>query len=123
VRWPADFPVNRGRPCHKGWTAPALLNTPDRPLSPMTRDAAGALGPDVAGVFGGGRLINEKSYPLGKFARLALSARDQRGLASATRAAIGRRTRAEDVERPCDAPHTAEDRFDPSAQTEQEGAA
>jgi len=90
-----DFPVNQGGLCQKGWTAPALLSTPDRLRTPLLRDADGqqvpvdwdtALdtvaerllrireehGPDGVGVFGGGGLTNEKAYLLGKFARLAL---------------------------------------------------
>ncbi|MFD7258068.1 molybdopterin oxidoreductase family protein [Streptomyces sp. NPDC059874] len=90
-----DFPVNNGGLCQKGWTAPALLTTPDRIRTPMVRDASGTLrptdwdtaldtvasslarlraehGPDAVGVFGGGGLTNEKAYLLGKFARLAL---------------------------------------------------
>ncbi|MFF8829504.1 molybdopterin oxidoreductase family protein [Streptomyces sp. NPDC015131] len=92
---PADFPVNRGGLCRKGWTAPELLTVPDRLRTPLVRDAAGALvpagwpaaldtvtstlrdlrdrhGPDAVGVFGGGGLTNEKAYLLGKFARVAL---------------------------------------------------
>ncbi|MFJ5266335.1 molybdopterin oxidoreductase family protein [Streptomyces sp. NPDC088387] len=90
-----DFPVNRGGLCQKGWTAPALLDTPRRLRTPLVRGADGrqtptdwdtALdtvadrllrirdehGPDAVGVFGGGGLTNEKAYLLGKFARLAL---------------------------------------------------
>jgi assimilatory nitrate reductase catalytic subunit len=92
---PADFPVNRGGLCQKGWTAPALLDTPDRLRHPLVRDADGQLRPtdwntaleavaagirrtrdrhgsDSVAVFGGGGLTNEKAYLLGKFARLAL---------------------------------------------------
>ncbi|GAB3547242.1 assimilatory nitrate reductase catalytic subunit [Actinopolyspora lacussalsi] len=92
---PTDFPTNRGGLCRKGWTAPALLNTPDRLRSPLVRGRDGTLvetdwrsaldliasrlsdirdthGPDAAAVFGGGGLTNEKSYMLGKFARVAL---------------------------------------------------
>jgi assimilatory nitrate reductase catalytic subunit len=92
---PADFPVNRGRLCQKGWTAPQLLDVPDRLRAPMLRDPAGGFvpagwdtalervagqlrrirdehGPDAVAVFGGGGLTNEKAYLLGKFARLAL---------------------------------------------------
>jgi assimilatory nitrate reductase catalytic subunit len=95
VRPLADFPVNAGGLCQKGWTAPALLNTPDRLRHPLVRNASGELspvswdsalehvadrlkrvrqdhGPDAVGVFGGGGLTNEKAYLLGKFARLAL---------------------------------------------------
>ncbi|MET8682025.1 molybdopterin oxidoreductase family protein [Streptomyces sp. NPDC004647] len=92
---PSDFPVNRGRLCQKGWTAPALLDVPDRLRHPLVRSADDELtpvdwntaldtvasglrriraqhGPDAAAVFGGGGLTNEKAYLLGKFARLAL---------------------------------------------------
>ena len=89
------FPVNRGALCVKGWTAAAALNHPERLTTPLVRDADGALraaswnealervveaiqrvqerhGNDAVGVFGGGSLTNEKSYLLGKFARVAL---------------------------------------------------
>ncbi|WP_240437097.1 molybdopterin oxidoreductase family protein [Streptomyces sporangiiformans] len=92
---PSDFPVNDGRLCQKGWTAPALLDVRDRLRHPLVRDAVGRLvpvdwdtaldtvaeklwrirdehGPDALAVFGGGGLTNEKAYLLGKFARLAL---------------------------------------------------
>ncbi|MEV0051849.1 molybdopterin oxidoreductase family protein [Saccharopolyspora shandongensis] len=91
---PTDFPVNRGGLCQKGWTAPALLDVPDRLRNPLVRrggelvavdwdTALGTVaagidrvrrehGPDAVGVFGGGGLTNEKAYLLGKFARLAL---------------------------------------------------
>ncbi|MCP2313371.1 molybdopterin oxidoreductase family protein [Kitasatospora paracochleata] len=95
VRPDADFPVNRGGLCQKGWTAPALLDVRDRLRTPLVRGADGDLhptdwdtaldtvaaglrriradhGPDAVGVFGGGGLTNEKAYQLGKFARLAL---------------------------------------------------
>ncbi|MYT21935.1 molybdopterin-dependent oxidoreductase, partial [Streptomyces sp. SID7760] len=95
VRPDPDFPVNGGGLCQKGWTAPALLTTPDRIRTPMVRDSGGTLRPtdwdtaldtvaaglariraehgaDAVGVFGGGGLTNEKAYLLGKFARLAL---------------------------------------------------
>ncbi|MET7453933.1 molybdopterin oxidoreductase family protein [Streptomyces sp. NPDC005574] len=95
VRPAADFPVNRGGLCQKGWTAPALLAAPDRLLSPLVRGADGELAPagweqaldlvagrlreisarhgaDALAVFGGGGLTNEKAYTLGKFARIAL---------------------------------------------------
>ncbi|MDA2811404.1 molybdopterin oxidoreductase family protein [Nocardiopsis sp. RSe5-2] len=93
---PADFPVNRGGLCRKGWTAAGLLTSPDRitaPLMRASRDAPllptdwdtaldrvagrlaalrGEYGPDAVAVFGSGGLTNEKAYLLGKFARLAL---------------------------------------------------
>ncbi|MFD0271573.1 molybdopterin oxidoreductase family protein [Streptomyces sp. NPDC127106] len=95
VRPDPAFPVNRGGLCQKGWTAPALLDTPGRITRPLVRGADGALaptdwdtaldlvagrlrtirdehGPDAVGVFGGGGLTNEKAYQLGKFARVAL---------------------------------------------------
>ncbi len=91
-----DFPTNRGGLCRKGWTATALLRSPERLTAPMIRDRKGgplrvatwdeALdlvasrlravraqhGADAVGVFGGGGLTNEKAYLLGKFARVAL---------------------------------------------------
>ncbi|MEU1882219.1 molybdopterin oxidoreductase family protein [Streptosporangium sp. NPDC020072] len=93
---PRDFPVNEGALCQKGWTAAALLDTPDRlthplvrrrrdePLRPATwpealdliagrlRELRERHGPDAVAVFGGGGLTNEKAYLLGKFARVAL---------------------------------------------------
>ncbi|MFJ8111572.1 molybdopterin oxidoreductase family protein [Streptomyces sp. NPDC096132] len=92
---PTDFPVNRGRLCHKGWTAAEVLTTADRLTRPLVRGADGRLdvaswgtaldtvaealrtlraqhGPDSVAVLGGGGLTNEKAYLLGKFARLAL---------------------------------------------------
>lgn len=91
----SEFPVNKGALCIKGWTAARALNHPERLRSPLMRDADGALSPvswdaamtrivsefrrtqedygaDAVGVFGGGSLTNEKSYLLGKFARVAL---------------------------------------------------
>ncbi|MFF4604964.1 molybdopterin oxidoreductase family protein [Streptomyces sp. NPDC001339] len=92
---PADFPVNRGRLCQKGWTAPQVLSAADRLTRPLVRRPDGRLaeaswdvaldrvaeglrgirdrhGPDGVAVFGGGGLTNEKAYLLGKFARVAL---------------------------------------------------
>ncbi len=92
---PSDFPVNDGSLCQKGWTAPAVLDVPDRLRRPLLRGPDGRLapagwdtaldtvatrlrrirdehGPDALAVFGGGGLTNEKAYLLGKFARLAL---------------------------------------------------
>ena len=90
-----EFPLNWGALCVKGWTAAATLNHPERLTTPLVRDAGGTLqtaswdaaldrmidaikrtqerhGNDAVGVFGGGSLTNEKSYLLGKFARVAL---------------------------------------------------
>src|SRR5690242_18970356 len=33
-----DFPVNRGGLCHKGWTAAALLDSPQRLTTPLLRE-------------------------------------------------------------------------------------
>src|SRR5437667_7791597 len=91
----ADFPVNKGGLCVKGWAAADILEHPERLRTPLVRDAAGRLeraswdealdlivrrfgeiqaryGHDAVGVFGGGALTNEKAYLLGKFARVAL---------------------------------------------------
>ena len=90
-----EFPVNKGALCIKGWTAASALNHPERLMSPLMRGADGVLTPvswdaamtrivsefrrtqddygaDAVGVFGGGSLTNEKSYLMGKFARVAL---------------------------------------------------
>ena len=94
-----DFPTNRGGLCSKGWTAANLLDHPDRLLTPLVRVVPGdrtspfratgwdealdlvadgitsaqqRYGRDSVGVFGGGGLINEKAYTLGKFARVGL---------------------------------------------------
>ncbi|PXY32464.1 molybdopterin oxidoreductase family protein [Prauserella muralis] len=91
---PRRFPANGGGLCQKGWTSPALLGSPARLTSPLVRvdgelrpaswDTALDLvatrlreirrvhGADAVAVFGGGGLTNEKSYLLGKFARVAL---------------------------------------------------
>lgn len=91
----AEFPVNKGALCIKGWTAATALNHPERLRTPLVRNAVGVLEPaswdaamtriageflrtreihgaDAVGVFGGGSLTNEKSYLMGKFARVAL---------------------------------------------------
>ncbi|WP_229830855.1 molybdopterin oxidoreductase family protein [Actinoplanes ianthinogenes] len=96
---PADFPVNRGGLCAKGFTAADLLDHPDRLLTPLVRkepgnresplreasweeayerivtairDSQARYGNDSVGAFGGGGLTNEKAYALGKFVRVAL---------------------------------------------------
>ena len=91
----AQFPVNKGSLCAKGWNAVSTLAHPDRLLTPLVRNERGAFevaswecalslvaqsfkrvqdsyGKDAVGVFGGGSLTNEKAYLLGKFARVAL---------------------------------------------------
>ena len=91
----ASFPVNKGALCIKGWTAGAALAHPERLRMPLMRgtdgelhpasweaalervaqafrDTRAAYGPQAVGIFGGGSLTNEKSYLLGKFARVAL---------------------------------------------------
>jgi assimilatory nitrate reductase catalytic subunit len=91
----ADFPVNEGSLCIKGWTATETLDHPERLLHPLARNGRGALvrvsweealsrttrrfielqsryGKSSVAVFGGGSLTNEKAYLLGKFARVAL---------------------------------------------------
>jgi assimilatory nitrate reductase catalytic subunit len=91
----ALFPVNKGGLCVKGWSAAATLAHPDRLTQPLIRTKDGVLTPvswevalaeiaerfravremfgaDAVGVFGGGSLTNEKTYLLGKFARVAL---------------------------------------------------
>ena len=90
-----SFPTNKVALCIKGWTSVETLTHPDRLLGPLARNTRGALAPveweealarvasalqktqsaygkDAVGVFGGGSLTNEKSYLLGKFARVAL---------------------------------------------------
>lgn len=91
-----EFPVNEGAMCRKGWTSGELRGSRERLTTPMIRDrATGELraaewdealdhiarqlavlqaehGNDAVAVFGGGGLTNEKSYQLGKFARVAL---------------------------------------------------
>ena len=90
-----DFPTNRRGLCRKGWTSASLLNHNGRVTEPLLKGSDGVhqpisweqalaltvaavkdtqrqYGNDAVGVFGGGGLTNEKSYMLGKFARLAL---------------------------------------------------
>src|SRR5882724_7221383 len=91
----AAFPVNKGQLCIKGFTAAGALGHRDRLTKPLVRGASGDLEPatweealarvafslertradfgaDAVGVFGSGALTNEKTYLLGKFARVAL---------------------------------------------------
>ena len=90
-----EFPTNRGGLCTKGWTSAELLDSPERLVEPLVRQADGSFAPgswnealdlvadrlrasrrlhgaDSVAVFGGGGLTNEKAYQLGKFARVAL---------------------------------------------------
>src|SRR4051812_38502191 len=96
---PADFPTNRGGLCSKGWSAPELLDHPERLTRPLVRadptDRSSPLvestwddaldrvaaatrrtqsehGREAVGCFGGGSLTNEQAYQFGKFARVAL---------------------------------------------------
>ncbi len=89
------FPVNNGQLCIKGWTSSALLDHPERVTTTQLRDSRGEWrdasweeafdfiagkfktirqrhGANANGVFGSGALTNEKTYLLGKFARVAL---------------------------------------------------
>ena len=90
----AEFPVNKGGLCVKGWSAAGTLAHRDRLTTPLVRDGGtlrpaswdealeriadrigdvqGSYGRDAVGVFGSGALTNEKAYLLGKFARVAL---------------------------------------------------
>ena len=95
----AEFPVNKGALCIKGFTAAETLDHPDRLRTPLIRSSLGTLepaswdaaldriasgiravqethGPHAVGVFGGGSLTNEKTYLLGKFARVGLRTRN-----------------------------------------------
>ena len=95
----AEFPVNKGALCIKGFTAADTLDHPDRLRTPLIRTSRGTLepaswdaaldriasgiravqethGPHAVGVFGGGSLTNEKTYLLGKFARVGLRTRN-----------------------------------------------
>jgi assimilatory nitrate reductase catalytic subunit len=92
-----EFPFNRGMLCPKGVNRYMQSSHPDRLLDPLLRTGQGfaptswdeALnltvrrireiqekhGPDSVAVYGGASLISEKSYLLGKFARLAVGTR------------------------------------------------
>jgi len=92
-----EFPFNRGMLCPKGVKRYLQSNHPDRLLDPLLRTENGfraatweeALdftarrlrevqerhGKDAVAVFGGASLTTEKSYLLGKFARVALGTR------------------------------------------------
>jgi len=92
-----DFPFNRGMLCPKGVKRYLQGSHPDRLLVPMVRTETGfqktswdealgltarrlkeiqdQYGRDAVAVLGGASLISEKSYLLGKFARVALGTR------------------------------------------------
>src|SRR6516162_5336182 len=92
-----DFPFNRGMLCPKGVKRYLQGNHPDRLLAPLMRsdagfrqaswdealnftvkriqDIQGRYGKDAVAIYGGASLSTEKSYLLGKFARLALNTR------------------------------------------------
>jgi assimilatory nitrate reductase catalytic subunit len=92
-----DFPFNRGMLCPKGVKRYMQNGHPDRLLAPLVRTEAGfrkaaweeALdltarrlreiqekhGKDAVAIYGGASLTTEKSYLLGKFARVALGTR------------------------------------------------
>ena len=93
-----EFPFNRGMLCPKGVKRYMQSGHPDRLLDPMVRDETQGFrvatwdealdltarrireiqekhGPDSVAVFGGASLTTEKSYLLGKFARVALGTR------------------------------------------------
>ncbi len=92
-----DFPFNRGMLCPKGVKRYLQGGHPDRLLDPLMRTDRGfraaswdealdftarrlrelqeKYGPDSVAVYGGASLTTEKSYLLGKFARVALGTR------------------------------------------------
>jgi assimilatory nitrate reductase catalytic subunit len=92
-----DFPFNQGMLCPKGVKRYLQGSHPDRLLDPLIRTNDGFRkasweeamettvrrlreiqernGPDAVAVLGGASLISEKTYLLGKFARLALGTR------------------------------------------------
>ena len=92
-----DFPFNRGMLCPKGVKRYLQANHPDRLLDPLLRTDGGfrtatweealdftarrlretqeRYGKDSVAIYGGASLTTEKSYLLGKFARVALGTR------------------------------------------------
>ncbi len=92
-----DFPFNRGMLCPKGVKRYLQSNHPDRLLDPLLRTDQGfraatwdealdftarrlreiqdRYGKDAVAMYGGASLTTEKSYLLGKFARVALGTR------------------------------------------------
>jgi assimilatory nitrate reductase catalytic subunit len=93
---PRDHDINRMKLCPKGVVAYQQVNHPDRLLYPLVRDRRGeplrraswdealdrvvseirriqeTSGPDAFGVYSGSSLFTEKTYLMGKFARVAL---------------------------------------------------
>src|ERR1700722_1395095 len=92
-----DFPFNQGKLCPKGVKRYLQSNHPDRLLDPLMRTDNGFVksswedamsftarrlrevqqryGKDAVAVYGGASLTTEKSYLMGKFARIALGTR------------------------------------------------
>jgi assimilatory nitrate reductase catalytic subunit len=92
-----EFPFNRGMLCPKGVKRYLQANHPDRLLDPLLRTETGfqtatwdqaldftarrlretqeRYGKDAVAIYGGASLTTEKSYLLGKFARVALGTR------------------------------------------------
>src|SRR5262245_51463173 len=92
-----EFPLNRGMLCPKGVKRYLQSNHPDRLLDPLLRTETGfrvatweealsftaqrlreiqeRYGKDAVAMYGGASLTTEKSYLLGKFARVALGTR------------------------------------------------
>lgn len=92
-----EFPFNRGMLCPKGVRRYLQDNHPDRLLDPLMREESGfrkatwdesldftarrlreiqeKYGKDSVAIYGGASLTTEKSYLIGKFARVALSTR------------------------------------------------
>jgi assimilatory nitrate reductase catalytic subunit len=92
-----EFPFNQGKLCPKGVKRYLQNNHPDRLLDPLMRDSGGfrkaswdealsftarrireiqqKYGNDAVAVYGGASLTTEKSYLVGKFARLAVGTR------------------------------------------------
>jgi assimilatory nitrate reductase catalytic subunit len=92
-----DFPVNEGKLCPKGVTAYLQVHHPDRLLYPLIKrdgmferaswdealdlitcrfkEIQGKYGKDAIGVYSGSSLTTEKTYVMGKFARVGLGTR------------------------------------------------
>lgn len=92
-----DHPINEGRLCPKGVVAYQQVNHPDRLLYPLIRkngtlvrasweealdlvvrrlqEIQAQYGKDAVAVYGGSSLTTEKTYLIGKFARVALGTR------------------------------------------------